>query len=91
MDEITVDSNEEVDFILDKCKGQCTEDDIIQIIDSYSSEGGGDPANHYKRIAEETNLSLEIIELVFDYQFEWLKQFDGKSLTVRHVIVTKGP
>lgn len=75
MSEITYSGNEEEDFIVDKCKGQCTRKDITQILNSYyESDERGDPANHYKRIAKETNISLEIIELVFDYQFEFLKE-----------------
>ena len=75
MSEIIIDGNEEEDFIVDKCKGQCTRKDIAQILNLYyESDMQGDPANHYKRIAKETNVSLEIIELVFDYQFEFLKE-----------------
>ena len=75
MSEITYSGNEEEDFIVDKCKGQCTREDITQILNSYyESDERGDPANHYKRIAEETNLSLELILLVFHHQLEFLRE-----------------
>ena len=63
-------------FIEDNCKGQCTKEDIIQILDSFYEKAheDGNPENHYKRIAEETNLSLELILLVFHHQLEFLRE-----------------
>ena len=77
MGEPTIDGDEEVDFIVDKCKDyECTKEDIIQILDSYYEKAheDGNPENHYKRIAEETNLSLELILLVFHHQLEFLRE-----------------
>ena len=59
-------------FIEDNCKGQCTKEDIIQILELYyGSDEPGDPSKHSKRIAEETNLSSEIIIHVITTSKVW--------------------
>ena len=87
MGKVTIDKNEEVDFIVDSCY-ECSKDEIIQILDLFyqADEHGivngidyGDPANHSKRIAEETNIPQDLVALVFKYQFEFLKE-QGLSL-----------
>ena len=70
-----INSNEEIDFIVNNCNNsECTREHITNILNSYNKKAhkDGNPENHYNRIAKETGLSLEIIELVFDYQLEFL-------------------
>ena len=77
--EVEIDANEEIQFILDKCiennVNNCSRENVERVLNLYYNELINiDPnsENHYNTMVTRLNLDIDLIRKIWEYQFEFL-------------------
>ena len=84
--EVVIDSNEEIQFILDKCiennVNNCSRENVERVLNLYYNELNNidpNPENHYNTMVTRLNLDIDLIQKIWEYQIQFL---DSKGILV---------